>query len=280
MTEENENIFEDEDVILPDDFDDIPTSEEEGNEEEVVDQEEGKTNLTEEETTKNNEGKDKEILEYLNSKGIKYNGQEVKLDNLDDLINTYQKGLNYDKKVSRENVEEDEVLSYVSKKASEANLSISEYIKQVQSYEEQQRKAKEEADIQDMIANNIPEDVAKEIIETRALREQVKREKAELEEAKAKAKTEAEKDKEFEDFIKEYPDVKAEDIPKEVFEDAKNSNLLSAYVKYENKQLKEKLKIKEQNQTNASSSVVKLTSDGSEVDQQSKDAFLMGFDSE
>ena len=66
---------------------------------------------------------------------------------------------------------------------------------------------------------------------------------------------------------------------KYVFENAKNSNLKSAYAEYENKILKEKIKQMEQNQNNASNSVVSPTSNGSSTEQQSKDAFLDGFDS-
>ena len=66
----------------------------------------------------------------------------------------------------------------------------------------------------------------------------------------------------------------------EVFENAKTIGLKSAYAQYENKLLKEKIKQMEQNKNNASSSVVTAISDGSPTEQESKDAFLIGFDSE
>lgn len=49
---------------------------------------------------------------------------------------------------------------------------------------------------------------------------------------------------EIERFLGAYPDVKAEDIPKEVWDDVNRNDgdLLGAYQRYENRQLKEKLK--------------------------------------
>ena len=125
------------------------------------------------------------------------------------------------------------------------------------------------------------EEIAKEIVETRAFRLKLKEEKAEFEKQKELLEQEKERDKEYEDFLKAYPDIKAEEIPAEVFEATKNGKSLSdAYAMYENKILKEKIKQMELNNKNASNSVVTPTSDGSGTEQQTKDAFLLGFDSE
>lgn len=109
--------------------------------------------------------------------------------------------------------------------------------------------------------------------------EQLKEREAKLQEEEEARKAKEKKDGEYDEFLKAYPEVEVEKIPIEIFENAKKSTLLNAYREYENKILKEKIKQMEQNQKNASSSVVTPTSDGSVVEQQGKDAFIEGFDS-
>lgn len=55
----------------------------------------------------------------------------------------------------------------------------------------------------------------------------------------------------FLDFVKEFPDVKPEEIPQEVWDDfSKNGDLINAYRKYENAKLRNEMKILKQNQKN------------------------------
>lgn len=276
MNEEEIINIDDEDVILPDE--DIPTSEEENNEEGLEDVK--KTNETEEDPKQQEEAQSKALLNYLNAKGIKYNGENVTVENLDDLISTYQKGLNYDKVKNRADEEENTVMNYISNKARSMGISAEEYIKKVQEYEKEQEENKKEESVQRLMDRGIDEELARDIVETRAYAEQLKAEKAELEKEKEQQRKELEKEKEYEDFLKVYPEIKVEEIPKEVFEATKGGkSLLNAYIEYENKKLKEQIKQMEQNEKNASSSVVSSTSDGGGTEQQSKDAFLEGFDS-
>lgn len=86
-------------------------------------------------------------------------------------------------------------------------------------------------------------------------------------------------DAEYVEFIKSHPDIKVDEIPQEVFEESKNIGISAAYNQFKVKELEEKIKQMEQSLKNASSSPVGLTSDGSATEQQSKDAFLEGFDS-
>ncbi len=219
---------------------------------------------------------EQKLLEVLKSK-VKYNGAPVDIPTIDDVVATYQKGLNYDNLKAKSEKSDNAVLDYINTKAKSMNMTPEQYIEKVKSYEAEQIKAKNERAIEEMTANGVPEDIAREIIETRALRESLQREKAELEEQKKLAENEKQKDKEFQDFLKAYPGIEVDKIPQEVFENAKNSNLLSAYAQYENKLLKEQLKQMEQNQKNASTSVVSPV--GNTGGEESKDAFLMGFDS-
>jgi hypothetical protein len=87
--------------------------------------------------------------------------------------------------------------------------------------------------------------------------ERVKRETKNPPPPKEEEKTEEEKEKErlgksIKRFLKEYPTVKAEDVPKEVWIDYKNgrADLLECYQLYENKKLKDELKTLKQNQKN------------------------------
>lgn len=68
---------------------------------------------------------------------------------------------------------------------------------------------------------------------------------------------------EYGEFFKAYPDVKGNEIPVEVWQEyQKGKNLLDAYVRHENNQLKAKLKAIETNQANADSSTGSITGNG------------------
>lgn len=273
MDENNTNVIDDDENLLLD-LEDMPT-EEESNvevEEKPASETETKPQETEDEAQK--------FLEYLNKKGIKYNGENVELKNMDEVVNNIEKGMNYDKLKSRQDRDDDEVMNYITEKANSFGITTKEYIQRVKNYEEEQKKAKVEEFKQSLIDRGVEPDAAKEVAEVKAYMEQLKAERAEFEKEKQAALAEKKKNEEYSEFMKTYPDVKAEDIPKEVFQDAEKIGLTNAYARYENKILREKNKILEQNAKNASSSPVLPTSEGSSVNQGSKDAFLEGFDSE
>ena len=68
--------------------------------------------------------------------------------------------------------------------------------------------------------------------------------------------------------------------PKEVFENAQSSTLVSAYKDWLIKDLETKLQIKEQNEKNAKSTVGSVTETGTTQKQKPVDMFLEGFDSD
>lgn len=87
--------------------------------------------------------------------------------------------------------------------------------------------------------------------------ERVKREAKNPPPAKEEPKTEEEQEKErlsrsIQRFIKEYPDVKATDVPPEVWKDFREhrADLIDCYRLYESKKLKDELKSLKQNQKN------------------------------
>lgn len=221
----------------------------------------------------------KPLLEAL-SKKVKYNGEQVNINDIEDLVTNYQKGLNYDKKQEQyENLQNSKVEQYVAKKAKELGMTVDEYIDQVENYEREQEKQKEQARLEEMINNGVPEDVAKEVIATSQLRKQLQEKENALKEKEEADQRERDKNKEYADFVEKYPDVKPESIPEEVFINAQSSNLVSAYKDWLIKDLETKLQIQEQNAKNAKSAIGSVTETGQTKKQEPTDLFLEGFDS-
>lgn len=136
----------------------------------------------------------------------------------------------------------------------------------IRTYAEYQKavdEANRQAEIDRLVQQNIPEDYAKEMMENRKFREQY-----ESERKASEAKTQQEK--QYMDFISAYPDIKPEQVPLEVWQMTEQGvSLLDAYVRYENKSLREQLnkfQTKEQaaaaNQANAASSTGSVKTTG------------------
>ena len=214
------------------------------------------------------------------SKKAKYNKEPVEVKDFDEVINNFQKGLNYDKMVEKyNNLEHSKVFSYVSKKADELGMDVDEYMNQVEQYEQEQEKAKEQKRIDEMVANGVPEDVAKEVVATSQLRKQLQEERNQLDKEKKEKEENDKKNREYADFLEAFPDVKAEDIPKEVFLDAQKSNLTTAYLKWQNAEQKKQIERLKQNEKNRGSSVGSTTQYGSKDETGETDLFLEGFNS-
>lgn len=272
-TETNDDDFFDE-------IDNEVISEESNSEEEPENQDSEPNETDTEEETDENEVDFKPLLEEL-SKKVKYNKESVNVDSIDDLVANYQKGLNYDKLQDKlTNLQESKAETYVNKKAKELGLTVDEYIEQVEKYEREQERLKEQERIEEMIENGVPEDVAKEVIATSQLRKQLQAKENELKEREAAQQKEEQKNKEYEDFLKAFPNVKAEDIPKEVFEKAEESSLREAYSEWKIKELEKQLSIQKQNEKNSMSTVGSVTETGTVNENKGKDLFLEGFLSE
>lgn len=263
-----------------DDFFDDVSDEiiEESNSSEEETNEGSEPSETQEDNSKDENVDFKPLLEEL-SKKVKYNKENVTIESLEDLINGYQKGLNYDKKVQElENLQNSKAETYLKKKSAELGMTVDEYMDQVEQYEEQQRKEQEEERLGEMIENGVPEELAKEVIATAELRRQLQEKENELRKQEEENKKKEKENKEYEEFLKNFPDVNPEDIPKEVFEEAVNSDLSSAYMKYKLKDLETQLKVAKQNEENAASTVRGVTETGTTQEKHSNDPFLEGFD--
>lgn len=213
------------------------------------------------------------------SEKAKYNKEHVQVDSMDEVITNFQKGLNYDKLVEQKKaLENSKVFSYVSKKANELGMTVDEYMDSVEKYEQEQEQIRQQQQIDEMVENGVPEEVAKEVVATSQLRKQLQEEKNQLEEEKRKKASEEAKDKEFLEFLEAFPDVKAEDIPKEVFLNAQKSSLKQAYLEYQNSEYKKQLEILKTNQKNEQKSIGSVTDTGVN-EQEGSDPFLEGFNS-
>lgn len=200
---------------------------------------------------------------------IKYNGNEEELT-LDQMTELAQKGRNYDHvREERDNLRDkskdaEEKLAFLEDLAERAGLSVQEQIDRTRA----------------LWLMNDEFDKGNEISEADALlRVQRNRTAAQtVQETPAENKA----DIEISRFMKAYPDVRAENIPKEVW-DIVNQNegdLLGAYQSWENRQLKaeiEKLKKEAHNERNAQRSTGPRKSSGAN---KVKDAFDEGWDSE
>lgn len=217
------------------------------------------------------------LLKALSGK-IKYNKEEVNVESIEDLIAGYQKGLNYDKKIQElENLQNSKLEKYAKAKADELGITVDEYMDQVEAYEKEQERAKERERLEEMINNGVPEDIAKEVIAAGQERKRYQQRENELrKKEEALAKEEAKK-KEYQDFLDAFPDVDPNSIPKEVFEDAENSTLSNAYMKWQIKELKNQLSVAKTNEKNAKASVGGVTETGPTNEKHEKDPFLEGF---
>lgn len=217
------------------------------------------------------------LLKALSGK-IKYNKEEVNVESIEDLITGYQKGLNYDKKLQElENLQNSKLEKYARQKADELGITVDEYMDRVEQYEKDQQKAQEEEQLEEMISNGVPDSIAREVIATGQLRRELQKKENELKAKEAEQEKEKAKNKEYEDFLKAFPDVNPEDIPKEVFEDAENSSLTNAYMKWQVKELQRQLDVAKTNEKNREASVGGVTDTGPTKQKTETDPFLEGF---
>jgi len=269
------------------DFNDIKEAEEEEvvlfeeDTEEVSNDTEVSQNSDETESIPAEEVKEEEVdfkplLDKL-SKNIKYMDKEITVESLEDVIEKYQKGLDYDRKTDKiKELENSEEMEYIKSKAKESGMSTQDYIKALKDYEIKQQKQQEETELEEMIENGVAEHIAKKVIETNRLAKELQAERLKLQEAEKTKELQDKKEAENQEFLRNYPDVDIKQIPKEVFADAEKIGLLSAYARYENNKLKKELEVLKQNQNNKESSPIKGTTEHGGVVIEKQDDFLTG----
>ena len=256
-----------EDAILPDDYQEAPPQAEESFETPVSEEVD---TLETEQTEEQAEEARQEAIQALK---VKYNKEEMEIP-LDDAIPLVQKGLNYDKTLERlQALESDPRLSFVEELAQEQNMSVPEYLEAVQQMREQQR-------LDELLQQNIPEEYAREMLESRRFREQLEAEK------KAKA-AEEQKNAEFQEFFDSYRQFNGKDfvpgtdeIPQEVWEaHASGTPLKYAFMEHQMKELQSQVKVLQQNKQNEQKAPVGSVSAHGSQSVESEDEFLRGFNS-
>lgn len=217
-----------------------------------------------EETVDNTEPTNEEqIQEEIQKIKLKYNHEEMELP-INEVQVLAQKGMNYDKLQEKLNqVESNPGLQYLNELAERNGTNVEGL---VNFWREQEK----QAELNQLIQANIPEELASEILENRKYREQ-------QEQARKEAEEKQKQELEFKEFFDEFPDAKPSDIPVEVWQ--KNEQgipLKYAYMEYEMSKLKSENSILKNNNKNKEKAVVNPIGNGND---ENYDAFLDGFDS-
>lgn len=255
----------DEDMILPDDFEATPSEEPQAeniatdtdNVEQVAEDTTEATDTTEEV---------QEQTEEARKLKIKFNHQEMELGE-DEAIPYIQKGMNYDKLQEQLNsLKSDPRLSFVEELARDNNMTVEQYLNAVKESREQQR-------LNELIQSNIPEEYARELLESRKFREELQsRQKAQEAESKRNA--------EFQDFLETFPNIKAEEIPAEVWQlHQQGTPLKYAYMQHEHSKLQNEIKVLKQNQENKKKAPIGGVTAYGSTETVAEDDFLKGFNS-
>lgn len=196
---------------------------------------------------------------------LKHNGEESEVDR-DKVIELAQKGMDYDRiKEERDRFKTDSDTitklkaqeSFLQELAKSNDMTVDQLMETTRAR---------------MLMNNNPG------MDEEAALKQVREEAS-----KAAEKKESEKAKEpspeerrqamFAGFLAAYPDVKAGDIPQEVWNDAaKTFDLVGAYQRYENRQLRKEIETLRQNNKNRERSLGSAKSVGSRTQSQAFDA--------
>lgn len=187
---------------------------------------------------------------------VKFNHEERELT-YDEAIQFAQKGMNYDRIYPEyEKLRNNPHMSYLEQKAQKLGITVEQLIENDRKYEEQEA-------LNQLIQQNIPEEYAKKLLEHDKIISEYQTEK------QTRAQKEAQQ-KMYSEFFESYPDIKPEEIPAEVWKEVKQGrNLTDAYIRYENKALKEKMNSFQQqqqtqqaNQANAASSTGSVKTTG------------------
>lgn len=264
-----------EDAILPDDYVAESNPFEEESLDPFADQEDANTEFDTNETEEVDTGQEEQQAltpEQIRFK-VKYNHEEQELG-YDDAVPLIQKGMNYDKLQERiGQLESDPRMSFVEELASEQGMDVNEYL-------EAFRNHREESKLQELVQQNIPEEYAREMLESRKYREQQKAEQKAKEE-------EASKNKEFGEFFDYFKQANDRDfnsttdkIPQEVWDmNAQGVPIKFAYMQHHSNELRNQLKTLKQNEQNTKRAPIgSLTTYGGD-EQSSEDAFMRGFNS-
>lgn len=194
---------------------------------------------------------------------LKYNGEESEVDR-EKVIELAQKGMDYDRvKGERDKFKADEPTmqrykeqdGFLKELAESAGVTV--------------EKLMEQTKVRVLMSKDpklTEEDALKQVREAKKAAEKKEPEKAE-------PTPDERRQAMFANFMQAYPNVKADEIPKEVWEDAgRTFDLTGAYLRYQNRQLQEEIKTLRQNNKNKERSTGSMKSVGSRTKDQAFDA--------
>jgi len=249
---------EEEDVILPEDF---------SGTEEAAEPQADTEQPSEEESTIPVEETPTETTQESPKLKIKYNHEEKEID-LEEARILAQKGMNYDKLQEKlQQLENDPARKLVEKQAAQYGMTPQEYISAVEKQQEEQKLAK-------LTEQGIPEEYAREILESKKFRQEYQSQKQQQE-------AQVKQQQEMNEFIQAFPNVKPDDIKPETWAKVNQGTPLKyAYMEQERADLLQKLQTKEQNQNNKKKAPISGVTEHGANDTVQGDPFMEGFDSE
>jgi hypothetical protein len=147
-------------------------------------------------------------------------------------------------------------LSYLEQKAQRLGITVEQLIENDRKFEEQQR-------LNELIQNNIPKEYAEKLLKVDELEQWKAQMEKQIQEEQQKRQEQQYTQQMYAEFLQMYPEVKPEQIPKEVWLLVKQGHrLASAYAIHENKLLKQQFQTQEANTKNAESSTGSVKTQG------------------
>ena len=147
-------------------------------------------------------------------------------------------------------------LSYLEQKAQRLGITVEQLIENDQKWEQQQK-------LNELIQNNIPKEYAEKLLKVDELEQWKAQMEKQRQEEQRKQQEQQYTQQMYAEFLQMYPEVKPEQIPKEVWLLVNQGHrLASAYAIHENKLLKQQFQTQEANTKNAESSTGSVKTQG------------------
>lgn len=195
---------------------------------------------------------------------------ETREVNRDEVIALAQKGLDYDRKTSKQATKIAEYEAFLDELAAPSGLTREQLMDSIRAQMFREKEKAEGREISEA-------DAIFKIQQERADKARQEQDAAAQAEQTRAANEEQRNTEMLLRFSAAYPDVKATDIPQSVWEESrKTGDLLSAYVRHENAELRRQMAVLESNQKGARRSTGSMQSAGASP---VKDAFDEGWDS-
>ena len=147
-------------------------------------------------------------------------------------------------------------LSYLQEKAQRLGMTVEQLIENDRKWEQQQK-------LNELVQRNIPKEYAEKLLKVDELEQWKTQQEQQRQAEQQRQQQQQYKQQMYAEFLQMYPEVKPEQIPKEVWQMVNQGHrLASAYAIHENKLLKQQYQTQEANAKNAGSSTGSVKSPG------------------